>query len=193
MGTSVFEVGTFTTGTGTADNSALTGSGYMALQGGTSTQANFVDEVYIGGQATASAPAIMLLGRDSTVVSGGAALVSPNGNGLTNPSGGVLTAPAVGFIHGTGAQAVRSNSVSLAKKNFTFNSFGGIVKASYQNTQDRFGILGNTASLGELSLSAFTGTTSSSVGAHIIYETMAFLAAIPAVMMLLSSVSGLAA
>lgn len=171
MGTSVFQVGTFTTGTGTADNSSLTTVAYMALQGGTTTQVNFIEEVYIGGQATASAPTIMLLGRDSTVVATPLALSSPNTNGLTNPSGAVITAPAVGAITGS-TQAVRSNSVTLAKKNFTFNSFGGIVKASYQNTADRFGILGNTASLGECSLSAFTGTTSSAVGAHIIYETM---------------------
>lgn len=171
MGTATFTVGTFTTGAGTADNASLTTLQYMALQGGTTTQVNFVEEVYIGGQATASAPAIMLLGRDSTVVAVPVALGTPNTNGLTNPSGGVITAPAVGAITGS-TQAIRSNSVTLAKKNFTFNSFGGIVKASYQNTQDRFGILGNTASLGEVSLSAFTGTTSSAVGAHIIYETM---------------------
>ena len=41
------------------------------------------------------------------------------------------------------------------------------------NTQDRFGILGNTASLGELSLSSFTGSTAgAAIGAHIIYETL---------------------
>jgi hypothetical protein len=166
-----FAVGTFTTGTGTADNSSLTGSGYMALQGGTTTQTSYVEEVYIGGQATASAPAIMLLGRDSTVFVTPLALAAPNVNGPTGPSAGVLGSPAIGALAGS-TQSVRSNATTLAKKNFTFNSFGGIVKASYQNTQDRFGILGNTASLGELSLSAFTGTTSSAVGAHILYETM---------------------
>jgi hypothetical protein len=83
----------------------------------------------------------------------------------------VLTAPAVGAITGA-TQAIRSNSVSFAKKNFTFNAFGGIVRANYANTQDRFGILGNTASLGELSLSSFTGSTAAAaIGAHIIYET----------------------
>lgn len=171
MGVSVFTSGTWTTGTGTADAVALTTLQYMALQGGTSTQLNAVEEVYLGGQAAASAPAIMLMGRDSTVVGTPTALATPNSNGLVHPSGGVLTAPAVGAVTG-GTQPQRSNSVSLAKKNFTFNLFGGIVKASYQNTQDRFSILGNTASLGELSISAFTGTTSGLVGGHIIYETM---------------------
>lgn len=171
MSVFMFAVGTWTTGTGTADASALTTLQYMALQGGTSTQMNMVEEVYMGGQATASAPVIMLLARDSTVVGTPTALATPNSNGLLHPSGGVLTAVAVGAVTG-GTQPQRATSVSLGKKNFSFNLFGGIVKASYQNTQDRFGILGNTASLGEVSLSSFTGSTSGLVGSHILYETL---------------------
>lgn len=167
-----FDVGTITPGGGTADGSSLTASTYMALQGGTTTQMNMTDEIYIGGQAASTAPLIMLYGRDSTVVATPTALAPPNSNGPTHPSAGVITAPAVGAITGA-TQAIRSNSVSLGKKNFTFNAFGGIVRANYANTQDRFGILGNTASLGELSLSSFTGSTAgAAVGAHIIYETL---------------------
>lgn len=171
MSVFMFAVGTWTTGTGIADATNLVTLQYMALQGGTTTQMNMVEEVYMGGQATASAPVIMLLARDSTVVGTPTALSTPNSNGLLHPSGGVLTAPAVGAVTG-GTQAQRATSVSLGKKNFSFNLFGGIVKASYQNTQDRFGILGNTASLGEVSLSAFTGSTSGLVGSHILYETL---------------------
>jgi hypothetical protein len=172
MSVYMFDVGTITPGAGTADNASLTASTYMALQGGTTTQVNFIDEVYMGGQATATAPMIMLLGRDSTVVASPTALATPNSNGPVNASAGVLTAPAVGAITG-GTQAIRSNSVSLGKKNFTFNAYGGMVRANYANTQDRFGILGNTASLGEVSLSSFTGTTAAqAIGAHLLYETM---------------------
>ena len=172
MSVYMFAVGTITPGAGTADNASLTASTYMALQGGTSTQLNFIDEIYMGGQATATAPMIMLLARDSTVMATPTALSAPNSNGPVNPSAGVLTAPAVGAITAS-TQAIRSNSVSLGKKNFTFNAYGGMVRVNYANTQDRFGILGNTASLGEVSLSSFTGTTASqAIGAHILYETM---------------------
>ena len=172
MSVFAFEVGTITPGAGTADNSSLTGSTYMALQGGTSTQLSFVDEIYMGGQAASTAPLIMLLAHDSTVVATPTALSTPNSNGPLHPSAGVLTAPAVGAITAD-TQAIRSNSVSLPKKNFTFNAFGGIVRANYANTQDRFGILGNTASLGEISLSSFTGSmASAAIGAHILYETL---------------------
>lgn len=167
-----FTVGTITPGAGTADNSSLTASTYMALAGGTTTQVNKIDEIYMGGQAASTAPLIMLLGRDSTVVATPTALSAPNTNGPLDASAGVLTAPAVGAITGA-TQAIRSNVVTLAKKNFTFNAFGGIVRANYANTLDRFGLLGSAASLGECSLSSFTGSTAgAAIGAHIIYETL---------------------
>ena len=170
MSTYMFASMNWTTGTGTADNASLTTLQYMALQGGTSTQVNALDEVYIGGQAGSSSPVLFLLGRDSTVVGTPTALSTPNSNGPTGASAGVLTNAAVGAITG-GTQAIRSNSVSLGKMTFTINTYAGAMRCNYANTQDRFQILGNTASLGEMSLSAFTGSTSSSVSSHFIYET----------------------
>lgn len=173
MSVFTFAVGTITPGAGTADNVSLTTATYMVLQGGTSTQMSFVDEIYMGGQAASTAPLIMLLGRDSTVTVGGSALASPNTNGPDHPSAGVLTAPVAAYVAAATTQPIRSNSVSLSKKNFTFNAYGGMVRVNYANTQDRFGILGNTASLGELSLSSFTGSTAgAAIGAHIQYETL---------------------
>ena len=173
MSVYMFDVGTITPGAGTADATNLTTLTFMALQGGTTTQLSYIDEVYMGGQAAASAPLIMLLARDSTVgISSLTALVTPNSNGPVEPSAGVLTAPAIGFIT-SGTLPQRATSVSLGKKNFTFNAFGGIVRVNYANTKDRLGILGNTASLGEVSLSSFTGSTAAAaIGAHILYETI---------------------
>lgn len=167
-----FAVGTITPGAGTADNASLTTLTYMALAGGTTTQLSFVDEIYMGGQAASTAPLIMLLGHDSTVVGTPTALSSPNSVGLVDPTGGVITAPPVGAITGS-TQAIRSNSVTIAKKNFTFNAYGGMVRVNYANTKDRFGILGSAASLGEMSLSSFTGSTAAAaIGAHILIELM---------------------
>lgn len=167
-----FQVGTITPGAGTADATNLTASTYMEILGGTATQASFVDEVYMGGQAASTAPLIMLLAHDSTIITTPTALATPNSFGTNNPSGGVLTSTPVAAITGTG-QAQRSNSVTTAKKNFTFNAFGGIVRANYANTSDRFGIIGNTASLGAMSLSSFTGSTAAAaIGAHILIEVM---------------------
>jgi hypothetical protein len=172
MSVYAFAVPSWTTGTGLADNVSLVTLQYMALLGGTATQMNFVEEVMIEGLATAAAPGIMVLARNSTVSVGATTLVTPNANGPTHPSAGVLTAVAVGSVTVATTFPVRSNSVTSPKKVFSFNFFGGIISKNYANTQDRFGILGNTASLGELSLSAFTGTTSSLVSSHILYETL---------------------
>lgn len=171
---SSFEVGTFTPGAGFADATSFTANTFMGLLGGTALQVNFVEEVYMGGQAASTAPLIMLLAKDSTVAVGASALVSPNSNGLVNPSSGVLTNPATGFTTVATTFPQRSNSVTNPKKNFTFNAFGGIVRANYANTQDRFGIIGNTNALfGEISLSSFTGSTAgAAIGAHILYETV---------------------
>lgn len=165
-------IGTMTSGTGIADATSLTAGAYWAIQGGTTTQLSFLDEIYLGGQATATAPAIMLLGRDSTVAgsTSAVALATPSSFGILHPSGGVITTVPSAFISCTTTQPQRSNSVTLGKKNFSFNFNGGIVRCNYANTQDRFGILGNTASLGEMSLSAFTGTTSGLFGGHLIIE-----------------------
>lgn len=171
MSVYTFGVATLTPGAGTADGSSLTASTYMALQGGTTTQMNFIEEVYMGGLGTSTAPLIMLMGRSSTVQATPTALSNPNSNGPTHPSAGVLTAPAVGAITAS-TQSIRSTSVSLGKKTFSFNAYGGMVRVNYANTQDRFGIIGNTASLGELTLSSFTGSTAGqAISSHLIYET----------------------
>ncbi len=177
MSAYVFGVGTFTPGAGYADAATAftfpNPASYMTIIGGTTTQTSFIDEVYMGGQAASTAPQIMLLARDSTVGVTPVALITPNSNGPLHPSAGVLTSPAVAAVNHTGGTfPQRSSSVSVGKKSFTFNAYGGMVRVNYANTQDRFGILGNATPLGEISLSAFTGSTSAAIGAHIIYETL---------------------
>lgn len=171
MSTFTFGFGAITSGTGTADNASLNGTGYAAILGGTTTQAVFVEEVYLGGQAASTAPHIMMLRRSSTIAGTPTALSANSGNsfGLNNASGGVLTSTPTAFIAST-TGPTPSGTTTLGRKVFSYNAFGGIVRANYANTQDRFGIIGNTASMGEMSLSAFTGTTSAAFGGHIIVE-----------------------
>jgi hypothetical protein len=167
-----FQVGVLTPGAGTADATTMPAAGWMELIGGSALQQNMVDEIYMGGQAASTAPLIMLLGHDSTAAATPTALATPNSNGPTNPNAGVLTNPAVGAVAAT-TPPQRATSTSSAKKNFTFNAFGGIVRANYANTQDRFSIFSATAPAGAASLSSFTGSTAgAAIGAHIIYETL---------------------
>jgi hypothetical protein len=151
-----------------ADTTNMTSGGYMAVQGGSSTQRIDIQEVFMGGQAGASSPSFMTLARDSTV----GASTSINNTGATNaaldPATAALVAPQVVFDTATTAS---KRSSSLAKLSLSFNAFGGIVRW-VAPPGGEFRMVGNTASLGEVSLSAFTGGTVGLQSGHIIYEPL---------------------
>lgn len=146
----------------TADTTNYTDTAYMALQGGSSTQRINILEVYIGGAATASAPSIMLVAHDSTV----GATLSVGRLAALDAASAALAAPPVVF-NTSNTKPQRSATLSLL--NLTFNAFGGIIRWNAAPGQE-LGMLGNTASLGEISLSAFTGSTAALVGSHFLLE-----------------------
>jgi hypothetical protein len=149
----------------TADGAPMTSNGYAAfLQGGNGTMQIKVNEVYVAGESAASNPTTMAFGRDSTV---GVTAITATGNqnALLDGSG---TAPATIAVFGSGATTNPSRSATLGRLlSPTLNGFGGIAR-----WQARYGeeitMIGNTASLGEVSLSAVTGT--GQLSGHILYE-----------------------
>lgn len=149
-----------------ADTANMTSAGFMAIQGGSATQRIDISEVYMGGQATASAPTFMELARDSTV--GGTLSIANSGaqDGPLDPATAALAAPPVSFDTAT---TKPQRSSAAAKLNLSFNAFGGIVRWVAPPGSE-FKMLGNTASFGEASLSAFTGGTPGLMGAHIVFE-----------------------
>ena len=157
------------TPTATGDTANLVDATYPFLfQGGSSTQRTNILEVYLGGQAGASTPTFMILGRDSTVATG----TNTNGTGQTDASldaaTAALGAPVVTGNSNATTKPQRSSSLHLL--NLSFNAFGGIVRWVAAPGEE-ISIVGNTASLGEISLSAFTGGTAGLLGAHAIYES----------------------
>jgi hypothetical protein len=153
-----------------ADAANYTDSGYVALQGGAALQLNKIKEVWIGGQASASAIMRLLLAFDSTLGATLTALSTPNGNGPLYSGGLTITNPPVGFIAST-TKPQRSSSITLAKMNFAFNAFGGAVRWQAPPNGE-FTLVGAAASQGEASLSAFTGSATGPCGVHLIYETV---------------------
>lgn len=158
------------TPTATADATNLVDATYpFLLQGGSSTQRNLVWEISINGQAaSSSSPTFMLLSRDSTV-----AATNSNGTGQTDaaidPATAALAAPALtGNTNSTKPQ----RSTTLHLLNCSLNAFGGIFFWRANRQEECPTVLGNTASLGEVSLSAFTGGTPGALGAHMIYESL---------------------
>jgi hypothetical protein len=152
------------TPTAVADTTAFTDGGYMALQGGTTTQRINLLEVYMGGLAAASAAAQMILARDSTIgVTALAGALGPNG---LDAASAALAAPPVFFSSST-TKPGRSNTAQLLM--LGFNAFGGIVRWVAAPGEE-IGMLGTAASNGELSLSSASTGTPGLMNSHFIIE-----------------------
>lgn len=148
-----------------ADGTNYTDNGHQTVQGGSTTQRGEAREVYLGGQAGASSPTFMMFGRTSTV---GGTLTAARLAAL-DPSTAALAAPPVSFAAST-TKPQRSATLGMLL-NLSFNAFGGVVR--WVNGPDEIiSYLGNTASLGELSLNAFTGGTAGLLGSNIVFETL---------------------
>ncbi len=150
-----------------ADTIAMTTLGYHNIQGGVSTQRSEVREIYMGGQAGASSPSIMVFGRCSTV-----SAATPVAGRLAplDPSAVLIANPPISTNTTSGAFPQRSATLGMLL-NLSFNAFGGIVRW-YAGPDEIISVLGNTASLGELSLNAFTGGTPGLLGSAIVLETI---------------------
>lgn len=149
------------------DTANYTDNGYCALQGGGSTQRTKITSLYMGGQAVASAPSLMLLSRDSTVGATLTALTTGQSDAALDPATAALAAPVVPF---TASTTKPQRSATLKGFNFSFNAFGGVV--NWAAGDEELWLLGNTASFGEVSLSAYMGGTPGLLGSNIVYESL---------------------
>jgi hypothetical protein len=158
------------TPTAVADTTNFTDNGHQTIQGGvaggtTAGQRSELREVYLGGQATASAPAYMLLGRTSTV---GATLTALRLAPLDASSVLIANPPTHYAVSTTKPQ--RSATLG-ALLNLSYNAFGGIVRW-YCGPDEVISMLG-TSTIGELSLNGFTGSSASALmGTNIVIETV---------------------
>ena len=148
-----------------ADTTAFTAGQHPgSLRCGGSTQAHRINEVYIGGEDTASTPTQMILARTSTI-SVGALSVGTNAlmDFISTAPG---TAPAWGS---TAATTFSQRSSTLYLLGLSLNTYGGIAR-----WQARYGeeiqSYGNTATGGEVCLSSKAGTGKTS--GHILYEAV---------------------
>ena len=158
------------TPTATADTTALTNATYpTAFKGGSATQRTNFLEIMLGGQATASAPTYMVFARDSTV---GVGSQTQGTGGKDQPLDAATAAlAAVVGVGNTFATSAPQRDTAAHLLNLSFNAFGGIVRWLAAPGEE-ISMVGNTASLGECTLSAFTGGTAGAMGSHVIYETL---------------------
>jgi hypothetical protein len=161
---------TFTswTPTATADTATLANNTYMALKGGSGTQRFRVEEIYMGGQAGSSSVNDMVFARHSTIATTPSALAAPAADNILDASASALATVVISFTAAaTGPQRLAAGYL-LA---LSFNTFGGIVR--WVTSPNEVGVtgLGNTANLGEMSLSDKSDTgTAGLMSAHIVYE-----------------------
>jgi hypothetical protein len=153
-----------------ADAATFTSAKYMDIQGGAATQMVNILEVYLGGLAAASAPTLTMLARRIVVSTTPTALAGPNSDEQSHPSTTDLGASAAKphVAASTNPQChADAKLISLA-----FNSFGGLVRKTW-NPGEGPSLLGVTQPMGQLGISAFTGTSPSAViSGHIEYEPL---------------------
>ena len=153
------------TASAVADTTTFTaGQAPGFLRSGGATQELRINEVYIGGEDTASNATSMILARDSTISVGALSVGNLAVADFKSTAPG--TVPSWGS---TAATTFPQRSSTLYLLNLSLNTFGGIAR-----WQARYGeeltVYGNTASGGEVSLSSKTGTGKTS--GHILFEVV---------------------
>ena len=157
------------TPTAYADDTAMTnGTHCGAMVGGSATQRNVVSEIYLGGQAGASSPTIMVFGFNDvagvTHTNSASAREAP-----LDSATAALALPA--DIGDTTATDPERSSLLGHVLNLSFNAFGGIVRWLAAPGEE-IALTGLALDTGSVSLSAFTGGTPGPLGSHIIFETL---------------------
>jgi len=146
-----------------ADGANFTDNGYaFYILPGAATQLLKTNEIYIGGEDTASTPTTMVLARDSVIATTAfsGCFIAPRDEQTTAP-----TAPNVGTV----STAKPQRSATLHLLQLSLNTYGGIARwqARYGEEITSYGV---AVSVGEISLSSVTGT--GKISGHAIIEVV---------------------
>jgi hypothetical protein len=155
--------------TGAEADGAITNNKYVSIGGGTSTQQLRINEIYIGGESpTTSTVCNMVFARDSVIMVTPAAGTQVVNKVLTDA---ISTAPATAPVAAGSAGTPPTRSASHLL-HLTLNTYGGIAR-----WQARYGeeitIYGTATTIGQSSLSGFTGSSTSALtSGHILLEVV---------------------
>jgi hypothetical protein len=150
-----------------ADTTTMTANGAMAILPGSTTQLITSFEFYLGGLATASAPMIMVVARDHVIAATALGLGTSGRNAPLSPFTAALAAAQNAIMTAT-TMPQRFTTGHLLE--LAFNAFGGIVRWVAAPGEE-IKQYGTAVDIGEVSLSAFTGSTAStSIASHWVYE-----------------------
>lgn len=153
--------------TAVGDGANFTDNGYpFFLQGGSATMQLKINEVFAGGEQSASSNVVILkFARDSTVgaTSIGAGTLK---NALNDAT---ATAPGTIAVFGQSSTTKPQRSSTLYLAALSFNAYGGTARFQCRPGEE-YTMIGASASLGEVSLSAFTGSGTGPVSGYCKYE-----------------------
>lgn len=142
----------------------FTDAGFVAIQGAASPFTAKVIEVMVQGRATSSTVNDLSLGRDSTVGATLSIATTLGYNAAHHPS---TAAARVTAFNTASTKPQRSSTLQLLP--LSFNSFGGIIRWVGAPGEE-FWLIGATASFGEMSISAVTGSGTGALSSSITYE-----------------------
>lgn len=148
-----------------ADASNKTDGKYQAIIGDSTTRMLRIIEIAVGGEAAASALALMKLARDSTV---GATLSNGAGAAVAALSTGAPTVRATTFDTAT---TKPQSSASLHLLQLSLQAFGGYIRWAAGPGQEIYQV-GNAVNVGETSFDAFTGSGTPTISSHIHFEEL---------------------
>ena len=142
----------------------------FCMTGGSTTQLTRFWEFSLSGQAaSSSSPTFMLWSANSAVGSGAQ---SQQTGGTDSPmdvfTAALTAACAVGT---TFATTYPSRDAANHKMNCSLNAFGGVFFWRGNRVEECPAMYGQALTLGQMSMSAFTGGTPGAIGGHVIYET----------------------
>jgi hypothetical protein len=161
--------------TATSDGTALTSLTFQSIEATNATAYSEVLEVYIGGQATASAVNLMVFARNSTTVANASPLLTTTGVDGYLRSYGQGSNTVTTYV-AAGTPPARTTAVTQARLALTMNAFGGIVRWVAAPGEE-WGILGQASANGTTPGSSLSNGSASGVGnagsvaSHIIYES----------------------
>jgi hypothetical protein len=163
-----FSAATYTP-TATADTTTIANGTHQTIgASGATTRVN-IREIWIGGQATASAVNITQFARNHVLGATLTALAAPNSDGPLHTETGALSAPMLTYVAAT-TPPQRSILTTSARLSLSHNANGGIV-VWHAGPGEEWGISGITVDVSESSLSCYTGGNVGLIGSHIIYES----------------------
>jgi hypothetical protein len=166
-------ISSFTTMTpaAVADSALFTsGQAVVFYRGGSATQYVRFWEISISGQATSSSsPTFMLFSRDITASVGALTFTAGGTDSNMDPFTAALGAPTP--TGNVAATTYPSRDPANHLMNCSLNAFGGVFFWRANRAEECPALYGTAVTVGNASLSAFTGGTPGAIGSHVIYES----------------------